>query len=151
MPHVPIRLELRVYQRSRVPEIEAAWEKTAAILTALARETHTRGTRLVVVGVPSRLEVDEKSWELTRALYQVDDSVWDRGQVIRRLAEIGRAASFPVLDLTEPLRKGYRGFGPEPYYTYDGHWTPRGHAIVAAEVLRFLRARDWLTDCQPGR
>ena len=148
MPQVPVRLELRVYQRSRVPDIEAAWEKTAAILAALARETDTHGARFLVVGVPSRLEVDEKSWELTQALYRVDDSVWDRRQVMRRLAEIGRAASFPVLDVTERLRQGYRGFGARPYYTYDGHWTPRGHALVAAEVLGFLGARGWLAGCQ---
>jgi hypothetical protein len=151
MPQQPIRLELRVYQRSRVPEIEAAWEKTAAILTALARETESHGARLVVVGVPSRLEVDEGSWELTRTLYRVDDSAWDRGLVMRRLATIGRDGSFPVIDLTEPLRDGYRRFGPRPYYTYDGHWTARGHAIVAQEVLRFLRARGWVADCRPAQ
>jgi len=151
MPQLPIRLELRVYQRSRVPEIEAAWEKTAAILAALARETESHGARLVVLGVPSRLEVDEKSWDLTRTLYRVDDSVWDRGQVMRRLAAIGHSASFPVLDLTEPLRRAYSGFGARPYYTYDGHWTPSGHALVAAETLGFLRARGWLADCEGTR
>lgn len=54
MPRVPIRLELRVYERRYVPEIEDAWEKTAAILAALAREVAANGARLLVIGVPSR-------------------------------------------------------------------------------------------------
>jgi lysophospholipase L1-like esterase len=151
MPKVPIRLELRVYQRDSVPEIEEAWDKTAAILGALAREVESQGARLLLVSVPSRLEVDETTWELTQALYQVDDRTWDRQQVMRRLASVAQASRVPMLDLTGPLRDGYRGWGRRPYYTYDGHWSPRGHAIAAAEIQRFLEAQRWLEPCEPSR
>jgi len=138
---------MRVYQRSLVPEIEEAWKKTAAILAAFANEAHADGAEFLVVGIPSRLEVDERAWELTRALYGVDDRTWDRGLVMKRLLEIARGASIRVLDLTEPLRAGYRGLGEKPYYPFDGHWTAQGHAIAATEIQRILTEQGWLSTC----
>jgi hypothetical protein len=143
MARVPIRLELRVYERRVEPEIEDAWAKTAAILHTLAREARGHGASLLLVGIPSRFEVDERSWSLTRTLYGVDDAAWDRTRVMARLADIARSGGFPFLDLTRPLREA-----PDPpYFTYDGHWTAAGHASAARAVARSLRAQGWLDGC----
>lgn len=149
IPKLPLRLELRVYERRREPLIEESWTKTAAILAALARDVEADGARLLVVGVPSRLEVDDKTWEITKELYDASDATWDRRGVMERLARVGLEGRFPVLDLTTAFQAAYRS-GPKPYFTYDGHWTARGHAIAAEEVERFVREKGWLAACGGG-
>ena len=143
MRKVPIRLELRVYERRQEPIIEDAWAKTQAILRALAAEVSEHGGRVIVVGIPSRFEVDEASWRLTKTLYGVDETTWDRGHVMARLGEIARAESIPLLDLTGPLRASKE----RPYFTYDGHWTAAGHAVAARALLGTLREHGWLGAC----
>jgi len=43
------------------------------------------------------------------------------------------------LSLTPALRDAVDA-GRQAYYTYDQHWTPEGHEVTAAEVVRFLTA-----------
>ena len=43
----------------------------------------------------------------------------------------------PFLSLTEPLRMAARQ-GLQPYFTYDQHWSPEGHATVAGYLLTQL-------------
>lgn len=150
MPRMSTRLELRVYERRRVEPVEDAWAKTAAILAEVARATQARGARLLVIYVPSRMEVDDQTWRLSRQLYDWAEAGWDRRRVAQRLRDIGAQAGIPVLDLTEPLRRASAGWGDKPYFTYDGHWTALGHRIAAEETQRFLTAHAWLHDC-PGR
>jgi lysophospholipase L1-like esterase len=144
------RLEVRVYERRRIPEIEGAWEKTAGLLAELARDAASHQARFLVAYVPSQMEVNDRAWQLTRERDGMDEKGWDRGLVLIRLREMGRAAGFPVLDLTAPLRGADRGFVGGPYYTYDGHWNALGHRIAAEEVGRFLREQTWLPSC-PAR
>jgi len=143
MRRVPIRLELRVYERRQEPIIEDAWAKTQAILRALAADVREHGARLIVVAIPSRFEVDDASWRLTQALYGVDENAWDRRHVMARLADIAREEDIAFLDLSGPLRTSKE----RPYFTYDGHWTAAGHAIAARALLDAMRARGWLADC----
>ena len=93
---------------------------------------------------PSRFEVDDRSWELTRILYGVDESVWDRAAVRRRLEQIGGQHGFPVLDLTAALRRDTLWPWRRPYFDYDGHWTRDGHRTAARAVRDFLSGAHWL-------
>jgi hypothetical protein len=138
------RLEVRVYERRRIPEIEGAWEKTAGLLGELAREAASHQARVLVVYVPSRMEVNDRAWQLTRERDGMDEKGWDRGLVARRVGEIGQALGLPVLDLTPALRRADHGFLGGPYYTYDGHWNALGHRVAADEVGRFLQEQAWL-------
>jgi len=146
MPVVPTRLELRVYERRRVEPIEDAWAKTERLLAALAQDAKDHGARFLVVYVPSRFEVEAGAWRLSCRLYGWDDAAWDRGHVAARLAELGTAGGWPLLDLTEPMKQASR-WGREPYLTYDAHWTALGHRVAAEAVHRFLAARGWLDGC----
>jgi len=140
-PRTP--LEIRVYERRPPVEIDAAWTKTADLLGALAGEASAHGARLLVVYVPNRFEVDPRAWELTRIAYAVDDALWDRGAVCRRLRQIGADRGFEVLDLTEPLRHEVHWWSG-PYFDYDGHWNALGHAIAARALLDCLERPGWL-------
>jgi hypothetical protein len=139
--------QLRVYKRRRQPPIEEAWTLTAKILEALAREVAANGSRFAVVYVPSRMEVSDRDWELTRLSYGMEEGVWDRALVARRVEDIGREAGFPVLDLTPALREASGRFGGEPYLLYDGHWNARGHRAAARAVGEFLKAQGWAPAC----
>ena len=147
IPRTATRLELRVYERRRVEEVEGAWAKTAAILADLQREAESRGARLLAVHVPSRLEIDDRTWRLSRRLYGWDEEGWDRRRVAERLQAIGAQVGLPVLDLTGPLRRANDGGGERPYFIYDGHWTAFGHRVVAQEIQRFLADHEWLGGC----
>ncbi len=48
-----------------------------------------------------------------------------------------REESIPFVSVTEPLRAAALD-GTQVYYTYDQHWTPEGHEIVAEALSRFL-------------
>ena len=143
MPRVPIRLELRVYEKREVADIEDAWAKTALILKTMAEEVRGHGASLVLVGIPARFEVDDRSWQLTQTLYGFDERTWDRGRVMARLARIAGEAQVPFLDLTAALRASRQ----PPYFTYDGHWTPAGHAAAAGALLDTLHAQGRFIDC----
>lgn len=139
--------QLRVYKRRRQPLMEAAWELMDGILRAFAQEVRQRGSRFLVVYVPARFEVSDRDWDLTRLQFDLDEAVWDRGLVVRRLEEMGQGAGFEVLDLTPTLRDADRGLLGEPYFLYDGHWNARGHKAAAHAVESRLRAGAWLPDC----
>lgn len=138
------RPELRVYLRRPGPEVERAWDVTAAVLAQLARAVERRGSRLLVVYVPSRMEVQDDSWALTTLQYARASGRWDRGQVAARLMRLGPRGGYPVLDLTPALRAADRGWRGRPYYAFDGHWTALGHRVAAAEIQAFLERSGWL-------
>jgi hypothetical protein len=146
MPIAPTRLELRVYERRRVEQVEDAWAKTELLLAALSQDAKERGARFLVVYVPSRFEVDAGAWRLSCRLYGWDEAAWDRGHVGARLAEMAGASGWPLLDLTDPMKQASH-WGKEPYLTYDAHWTPLGHRVAAEAVHRFLAAQGWLDGC----
>jgi hypothetical protein len=143
---VPPRIEMKVYKRKPTPEIEIAWTVTRRILEALRDEVGSHGARLVVVYVPSRMEVNDRDWELTRIRYGLDEK-WERGLVGERLRGIAAAADIPLLDLTPALRREERGFLGGPYYRYDGHWNALGHRVAAGELGAFLSAQRLLPEC----
>ncbi len=51
----------------------------------------------------------------------------------------------PFISLTEPLRSR-ADYGVQVYYTYDQHWTPIGHEVVAAALREALTSAEfaWL-------
>lgn len=123
----------RVYRRRAAQtEVEQAWTQTHLILAALAREVAHDGARFAVAYVPSRMEISDRDWELTRRRYSLDDK-WDRHLVRDRLREIATAAGFPLIDLTEPLQRAQARDG-EVYFRIDGHWNEHGHRVAGATV-----------------
>jgi len=138
-------LELQVYSRHPPPAILQDWNFTVHLLRLLDAEAKSHGAKLLVAYVPSKMEISEKDWELTRLRYGVDDYRWDRGRVARLLTAAGQAAGFPVLDLTEPLRHADRGLLGGPYHRQGGHWNALGHRVAAGDVEAFLRREGWIT------
>ncbi len=137
---------MRVFKRRRQAPVEAAWDITDRILRALAKAAADDGAHFAVVYVPSRMEVDDRDWELAQLRFEWNQA-WDRGLVAERLSELAAHAGLPLLDLTEPLREAERDSRGATYYLHDGHWNGKGHAAAALAVEAFLTARHWLPAC----
>jgi lysophospholipase L1-like esterase len=135
--------EMLVYETKARPEIEDAWTRTRLLLRALADDVSRDDARFGVVYVPSRLEAAERSWQLTCLRYGWEGAA-DRDQVRTRLKTIAQGEGFPLLDLTDALRRGDRGLLGGAYYEYDPHWNAKGHAVAAAEVQKFVLDAGWL-------
>jgi lysophospholipase L1-like esterase len=135
-----VPIEMQVYDRHPPEPVVQAWLQTEHLLALLQREVAAHGAELVVAYVPSKMEVSRADWELTRRRYGIDDSLWDRSLVARRLDTAGQKVGVPVLDLTDSLwaEQG------RAYFAQGGHWNARGHAVAAQEIARFLRDRTKL-------
>jgi hypothetical protein len=144
----PVRAgsELLVYSREPPRDVLDAWAQTVNILKAFRDETAARDARLLVVYVPSKMEVSDHDWELTQALYGLDERAWDRRRVASELLLACRRLGVPALDTTEPLRRQERGT-QSTYHARGGHWNGLGHATAALEIEGALRREQLLPDC----
>lgn len=141
------REELAVYAARATPEVEHAWEKTAAILAQMRRDVEAQGARYVLVYVPSRMEAHDDAWTLTQSVYGLSPGEWRREAVIERLRSYGSRSGYPVVDLTPALRASDRGWLGRPYFANDGHWTVQGHAVAARALAESLRGLGLLEAC----
>ncbi len=133
-----VPVEMQVYDRELPEPVVQAWLQTEHLLSLLQREVAAHGAQLVVAYVPSKMETSRADWERTRRRYRIDESLWDRGLVARRLETAGQRLGIPVLDLTDALwaEQG------RAYFAQGGHWNARGHAVAAQEIARFLEERS---------
>ena len=144
----PIRIRephgsLRVFERGTLEGIEEAWWRTAKILEAFDKEVRANGSRLVIVYIPSRMEVHDASWEATRFHFGLGPG-WDRRLVVARLTQIAQTLDVPVLDLTPDLREADGRLLSSAYLTFDSHWTQLGHRTAARTVADYLLENRWL-------
>jgi hypothetical protein len=115
------------------------------------------GAELVVVYAPLKAHVvlpivadhlpDDKVRKFTAISYKQDLPKPDAflATLLERLdaresvvAEWCQSESIPFITLTPALREGVLN-GRQVYYTYDQHWTPDGHEVVANAVLPYLK------------
>jgi len=143
--------ELLVYSRNPPTAVRDALAQTLNILLALKNETAKQDARLMIVYVPSKMEVNERDWELTRQRYGVDDRTWDRRQVARWLRESSRDLGIPFVDPTTALEAQERGGRRATYHSQGGHWNAVGHAVAALAIETALRSSGVLpTTCGSG-
>jgi lysophospholipase L1-like esterase len=139
--------EMRVYSAKPDSELRHAWRATTATVLALRDEVARHGGRLAIVHVPSRLEISDPAWELTRWRYGIAEGRWQRDAVAHRWTEVANSAGVPLLDPSLELRAA-EGLFRKSYLPLDGHWNARGHAVTAAAVHRFLLAHGLAPACR---
>jgi lysophospholipase L1-like esterase len=149
LPKAPAE-QLHVYRRHASPEIREAWERTSLILGSLRDEAAKNQAAVEIVYVPSRMEVSDRDWSITQFEYQMRDTHWDRGEVLRRISGIAASLGIPFLDLTPALRARNSDLFGGPYFVYDGHWNRQGHEVAADEIARFLVSTKALACASKG-
>jgi hypothetical protein len=121
------------------PEFEEAWSRTRGLLREMKAWCDGHGATLAVTVIPAAAQVDPERWDETRRRYGLRDEDFDLEKPHRLMEAFGAESGIPVIDLLPALRAA-RSTGGPLYFTTDIHWTPRGHAVAADEILRQLRA-----------
>jgi hypothetical protein len=97
------------------------------------------GARLAIVVIPTAAQIYPDRWTEVRRRYDLRQEDFDLEKPQRILASFARDNAIPLIDLLPTLRAA-RDTGGPLYFRTDIHWTPRGHAVAAAEILRQLRS-----------
>lgn len=132
------RSELAVFTRGGQAELHALLTRgTSRALQNLRDAVWQRNDRLVVALAPPAFVVDEGRRAATFGLVGFDPATADVDAPARAMAAELQRQGVQACDLTGPLRAANTG---EPlYFTYDGHWTSAGHAVVADALAACLR------------
>jgi SGNH hydrolase-like domain, acetyltransferase AlgX len=151
-PRELLRLAVRRDRFERSP----AWTQNAAVLRQIAGWARASGMELLLVYVPSKPHVvmplvrERVSPEALRAFLAFEKSdlppaerlaetlYADLDTVENMFFELCRAESIQCASLTAPLREAV-GRGVQVFFSYDQHWTPLGHALVAEQVAARIR------------
>jgi hypothetical protein len=132
---------LYIYEDRDMPEVEAAWQLTAAILERLKVEAESRGARLVVVANSTDFAVHPQAWEeYSKGEPELQQHNWDWDRPYRRLTKILQEQSIPYLSLEAPFVQHAMQTGELLHFLKDGHWTPGGHSLAAKLTC------DWLIE-----
>ena len=138
IPQATPRLEMLVYDQRDLAPVEDAWEKVGVILKALKKDVEGHGSKLAIVYVPGRMEIQEPSWKATQQMYRLRDGAWDLTKVRRKVEGFGASLQIPVVDVGPALQVAERPFRPT-YFTFDGHWNARGHEVASGAVFDWMK------------
>lgn len=138
LPYVPSTVESWYEERFSEP----GWELTRRLLEELRGTLRARGIPLVILVVPSSLQVDRGRQEvlaaLAKSLKPVEAFFKDPDRPQRILAQYCVQAKIECADPLPALRDA-EARGERTYFPIDGHWTQAGHRIAAERVARYLR------------
>lgn len=121
--------------RNYPPEFDLAWTRTKSELSQVKSWCVTHRARLAIVAIPTKAQVYPNHWDAVRQRFGLRDEDFDLEKPQRILAAFAAENGIPLIDLLPSLRAA-RDTGPPLYFARDIHWTPRGHAVAADEILR---------------
>jgi len=124
--------ELMPFTRHGTGRIQALLRDTEGALQELAQTAKRNGDPVVVAIAPPAFVIDTERVGPTFELVGLDPSEADLHAPGRTVRELVERAGLTACDLVAPLEAAR---GDEPlYFTYDGHWTARGHEVVASAL-----------------
>ena len=142
-----VRLALDSLAPPKDARWEASWLVTAALLREMYAETKSRGIPfgVVTLSLPEQVFPDAA---VRAGTCQELGGLQDLFYADRRVAKIGKAAGFPVLNLAEPMQ---RYADEKQVYLHGfptskmgiGHWNAAGHKLAAEMIY------DWLPSVAP--
>ncbi|HEY3354347.1 MAG TPA: SGNH/GDSL hydrolase family protein [Polyangia bacterium] len=128
---------LGYFVRGRAAEREPAWRVWEAIATQLLREVRAAGADLVVLVVPTRVQVSAAARARLARLYGYRDADLALEEPEERVTGWGARQGVKVVRALAPLRQAAAA-GPSPYFPFDLHPNARGHHLIAATLEEAL-------------
>jgi len=126
--------------KSYPPEFDEAWVRTKESFREMKAWCDGHGARLAIVVIPAGAQVDPDRWDAVRRSHGLRDEDFDLEKPERLMAQFAAEAGIPLIDLLPALRRARESPGERLYSRKDIHWTARGHAVAADEILRQLRS-----------
>jgi hypothetical protein len=132
-----------LYARPPAPEWQDAWTTFERVVEQFAESVRGAGARYAMVAVPAGQIVNDEAWqELQSRFPAMAAREWSRSEPEMRLREIaGRRG----VELVSP----FDAFAAHPertslFFGQVGHFTPRGHQVMAAALDAALQERGLL-------
>ncbi len=132
-------LSLGIFGRPLMPEAEQWFADLEEVLAGMNGEVDRSGSRLLVLLFPVRVQVDAKSWDLTRRAYGLKEAAFDLDAPNRRIDACCRRLGVPCLDPSDELRAGAKkGEGPFFRPRGDMHFNEAGQRLCAEFLRQYL-------------
>lgn len=127
-PWRPDTRYLALCARELDAEAQADLAEARILLAKLRDEVQASGARLLVVTIPTRVDVE----------HDAHDVGCDFARPSRDVAGMLDGLGIANLALYEPLRQDHARLSEPLYYPRDGHWNALGHACAAEHLAGWL-------------
>jgi hypothetical protein len=127
---------LQSYAAQPAPRISAGLAIARASIEDIARTASTAGASTAVVLMPARFQVDDGDFGRLKEIVSAAGGTLVRDGATERFDQALAPLGLPRLDVLPALRSALPG--PDLFYQETVHLTPRGHAVVAEALDRFI-------------
>ena len=127
---------LSTYATNPPAEVAKGMQITRDVLATLQREAAARGTRLGIVLIPARLQLNDLDFSYMQASARAAGQELIRDAATKRFTTALAPLGVPMLDLLPVLKAQ-----PDPaglFYKENIHLTPRGHEVVGRALAEFV-------------
>ena len=131
-----------IYKTDYSSDLEEGWAVTLALLKQLRSEAGKRKARLVVVLVPSYVQVSTDMWHLARDTYFEGIEGADPFKPDAILQQFLIEEHIPYVHLLPRFQEQPSDVKERLYLAQDGHWDVEGHLLVSQLIHDFLTSRQ---------
>lgn len=133
------------------PGLAAAWSDTERYILGIRDLARANGAAFVLVVYPYAHQISPTASPEGRRKFGVGPGLYASEAPFRILADLGRRAGFPVLNLRAFIRAALeaqeRAGGLPFYWPHDIHFTVHGARVFAEGIEKGLWREGFLTDC----
>jgi lysophospholipase L1-like esterase len=119
------------------PDLQRGVETALSALGAMHGLAREHGARFLLVVIPPNIQVHEGDRRRYQDAFGLPEAGWDLDRPQRILQEWAAREQVELLDPLPALREA--GRSGRLYFFPDSHLNARGHAVLAGELVRYLR------------